>query len=283
MKKMLGLIVGFIIAIAPLAAFGAPFQDFKDNTNTSKMSMSEGGLGMSIYLKNNVAGQGFQMGDLYLGGSNPNYNGTMYIRKTDDTDLGSFGYDFMGGKVKFSLNDNSGNPVITMDKDIGINVAGTSVTANAFFGDGSGLTGLSGVSGSGTQNKVAKFTGATSIGDSLITDDNNSVTIQALSAMAGGSVNLYAGDAAMMNAGDVDLRGGAANNDTGFVQVTPSRAAYNGQPLILVGAVPAATLHTLACPSGHACMAYNLNDYDLYTTTGTSAGDWRNTRTGIGP
>ena len=31
------------------------------------------------------------------------------------------------------------------------------------------------------------------------------------------------------------------------------------------------------------CVVLNVTDYDLYTATGTAAGNWRNTRLGTGP
>lgn len=52
--------------------------------------------------------------------------------------------------------------------------------------------------------------------------------------------------------------------------------------LVITGAVSAASLRTLACPSS-TCLAFNTTDFDLYTSTGASAGSWRNSRTGVAP
>jgi hypothetical protein len=61
----------------------------------------------------------------------------------------------------------------------------------------------------------------------------------------------------------------------------------NGGGLKILGGYTAAELQALACPSFSAgskvCMAINLTDYDLYTSTGSGVGDWRNSRTGVGP
>lgn len=38
-----------------------------------------------------------------------------------------------------------------------------------------------------------------------------------------------------------------------------------------------------ATPSATGVLAINTTDFDLYTSTGTGEGDWRNTRTGTGP
>lgn len=51
------------------------------------------------------------------------------------------------------------------------------------------------------------------------------------------------------------------------------------------GALAGATLRTTAC-SAHAtvpCLAFNTSDSDLYTSTGTATGAWRNSRTGTAP
>lgn len=49
-----------------------------------------------------------------------------------------------------------------------------------------------------------------------------------------------------------------------------------------VGAQTAVALRTLACASS-ACLAFNSTDFDLYTSTGATAGSWRNSRTGTAP
>lgn len=60
----------------------------------------------------------------------------------------------------------------------------------------------------------------------------------------------------------------------------PSTTTVNG--LAIFGAMSATTLHTAACPSGF-CVVLNTSDFDLYTATATSAGSWRNSRTGVAP
>lgn len=48
------------------------------------------------------------------------------------------------------------------------------------------------------------------------------------------------------------------------------------------GARTSAQIRALAC-SVLPCRVVSSTDYDLYTATGTAAGDWRNTRLGTGP
>lgn len=60
----------------------------------------------------------------------------------------------------------------------------------------------------------------------------------------------------------------------------PTTTVVNG--LSLLGSLSAASLRTTGCASS-ACLAFNSNDFDLYTSTGASAGSWRNTRTGVAP
>lgn len=56
--------------------------------------------------------------------------------------------------------------------------SGTGATSSTFWrGDGTWATPASGISGSGTANLIAKFTGASAIGNSLISDDGSNVWI----------------------------------------------------------------------------------------------------------
>jgi hypothetical protein len=50
--------------------------------------------------------------------------------------------------------------------------------------------------------------------------------------------------------------------------------------ITFVGGKTTAELQALACSN---CIALNSNDFDLYTSTGALAGQWRNARTGVGP
>lgn len=62
--------------------------------------------------------------------------------------------------------------------------------------------------------------------------------------------------------------------------VFPSTTTING--LAIGGAMTAAVLRLAACPSSQ-CLVFNSSDFDLYTSTGASAGSWRNSRTGVAP
>lgn len=48
------------------------------------------------------------------------------------------------------------------------------------------------------------------------------------------------------------------------------------------GSKTTAELQALVCPT-LPCQAHNSNDFDIYTATGTAAGQWRNSRLGTGP
>lgn len=118
----------------------------------------------------------------------------------------------------------------------------SSVTASAFFGDGSHLTGI-----------TASFSGGTVSNE---TDFLSSVTFQG----AGGIKVIYGITAA-----------------TGTFT---TNAVINGTTFF--GAQTNTALRTLACPV-IPCQANSSTDFDIYTATATSAGSWRNSRTGTPP
>jgi len=53
--------------------------------------------------------------------------------------------------------------------------------------------------------------------------------------------------------------------------------------LLDYGAMTQGEIQAAICPATYACRVQNFNDFDIYTSTGTGAGQWRNSRTGLGP
>ena len=101
------------------------------------------------------------------------------------------------------------------------------------------------ITGTGTPNKVAKFSGSgTNLSNSSLTDNGSSVT------------------------SSVDF-------DT-----LANKATVNG--LEILGAMAVGPIRNAACNSSQ-CLVFNTSDFDLYTSTGSGVGQWRNTRTGVGP
>lgn len=68
----------------------------------------------------------------------------------------------------------------------------------------------------------------------------------------------------------------------GILLVMPGRQYTQPSTVKDYGAKTAVELRALACDP-LPCEAHNTDDHDLYTATGTVAGQWRNTRLGIGP
>jgi hypothetical protein len=54
--------------------------------------------------------------------------------------------------------------------------------------------------------------------------------------------------------------------------------------LTIYGAKTAVQIQALACTEGAGkCLVMNTDDFDLYSSTDSTAGSWRNTRTGVAP
>lgn len=67
----------------------------------------------------------------------------------------------------------------------------------------------------------------------------------------------------------------------GVVKSTFTSTSFDQNGLVDFGVRTAAQIRALACPSN--CRVQNSDDFDIYTSTGTSAGQWRNSRLGVGP
>lgn len=80
------------------------------------------------------------------------------------------------------------------------------------------------------------------------------------------------------------------NTTTAGNTVVGSNVTNGAGGLDIIGALSGAALRASACPSQTndwtnvaGCLAYNTDDFDLYTSTGFGVGQWRNSRTGAGP
>lgn len=87
-----------------------------------------------------------------------------------------------------------------------------------------------------------------------------------------------------VTAGDVAAANVTAGSFTGaFTHDT--KLTISG--VVDYGGITAVTLRTTACSEhvqdSKTCKVVNLTDYDLYTSTASQAGSWRNVRTGVAP
>lgn len=77
--------------------------------------------------------------------------------------------------------------------------------------------------------------------------------------------------------------GGYSLSTTGGV-LAAAASSFNG--LLDQGAQSATSIRALSCPTvdaTHGCFVFNTTDFDVYYDTGSSAGQYRNGRTGVGP
>jgi hypothetical protein len=141
---------------------------------------------------------------------------------------------------------------------------GSSVNASAFFGDGSGLTNLPAPTIPNTFTSSITVNAPFLVGVSTLVVENAKVGI---GAAPSGTENLQVAGSVYVS-GAVEIVG-----DSTF------------QGVKYRGAKTAVYLRTFGCGTYPTtpCMAYNTNDDDLYTSTGSVACQWRNTRTGEGP
>ena len=125
----------------------------------------------NLYLQNNNATN--------LGMSNTGPGGRVWMLSSRNTSASDWGVGGTGLWTISSLTE----PIIRV---VEVSTAGLAVQgkirATKFIGDGSELTGIGNISGSGTTNRVAKFTAASTIGDSNITDTGSLITLQGTSA-----------------------------------------------------------------------------------------------------
>lgn len=77
----------------------------------------------------------------------------------------------------FTADQTHTNSAITLNGVSGSIVSGASVTASAFFGNGSSLTGIAGVLSGGVSGYGGKWSGATSLGTGIIFDSGTAVSI----------------------------------------------------------------------------------------------------------
>jgi len=129
-----------------------------------------------------------------------------------------------------------------------------------------------GLSGSGTTNYVAKFTGSTSIGNSLIYDNGTNVGIgttspalklDVVSASQWDGIRVYNTTASQ----GADIRvGNDINNNLGFLRVGGSASGGNNQNTLMLGTGGGYTIHI--APNGTpAITALNGGNVGIGTTT----------------
>ncbi len=99
------------------------------------------------------------------------------------------------------------------------------------------------------------------------------------------------GDPLRLDTSSATLQGNTFNGANQLVQLdgTGLLPALDGSQLINVASTilqrTKAQLEADACATHPStqCLRHNTTDFDLYTSTGSGAGDWRNVRTGHGP
>jgi len=134
-------------------------------------------------------------------------------------------------------------------------------------GAGGGGGGGGGITGSGTANKIAKFTGATAIGNSAITDNGSSITISYLAGSGSGFV-------AVDNSGVLSFSAGAGS--TALSAITAAIATNTIDSLNFAQIWGWSTLST---QTGFTWTANALSTGTLFSLTSTSTAAASNTQT----
>jgi hypothetical protein len=164
------------------------------------------------------------------------YNGNQFIELTGDLNVGN-GIDNTDGVLTnsgvLSVQGQTGD--VTLTAGNGITISGTTITATN-----------GGVGGSGTAGKLVKFTGAQTIGDSILTESGTTVSL-------GGSLNITGGVSlgtvltvanGGTGTGSLTANGVLIGNGTGAI--TSVTAAGSGLCLQSTVGAPAFS----ACPGG---------------------------------
>lgn len=186
------------------------------------------------------------------------------------------------------------NVAINLSGSGGKVVSGSSITASAFFGDGTNVTNVTAAAVPATGVTAGQLAaGVTLNAGSLVNGPVASSILpstvayisvaqtwtatQTFKAANAGAASTFWQSSAGVNV--------ATMTNTG---VFASTLTVSGG-LLNQGALSAAAIRTTSCPTSQdgivvaGCMVFNSSDFDLYTATGSAAGQYRNTRTGVGP
>lgn len=151
-----------------------------------------------------LAGQSIQgimvaggCGQSVASGASPTFTGTNITGiPAGNLTSGPLASSILPSSVTFASVDNNwsasqtfqANSSVTLQGASGNFLSKSSVTASAFFGDGSNLTGISGALSGGTNGWSMRWTGATSAGLGSFSDTGSSVTL-AVSTFVVGNIN----------------------------------------------------------------------------------------------
>jgi len=233
--------------------------DFKDNSPLSIVGQLniEGGFAITP----SAQPTGAKAGQIYYdqtGNFLSYFNGTNYVKLTGDLNVGA-GLTSSGGVIAnngvLSLQGATGD--VTLTAGNGITISGTTISAS----NGSGL------GGTGTAGNIAKFTGASTLADSLLTDNGTTVSVGGNLSVTGGISFTTALSVANGGTGTNSLAANGVLIGNGTGAITSAVAAGAGLCLQSTAGAPAFS----ACPGGvGAAFVQNGNSFAATAVLGTN-------------